>query len=138
MKFTRTRYKQGCLRKEKRNCGADVWIFRWREVDAEGKRVNRKIIVGTVEEYRTESAAHKAAAAFRVDINKEARTGAVARFTMHELIAHFTQKELESEHSNKAYSTRAAYQCYLKNWIQPRWDGYALADVKPLQWKTGW
>src|SRR5207302_9198071 len=80
MKFTRTRYKQGCLKKEKRNSGANVWIFRWRELDADGKRVNRKRIVGTVEEYRTESAAKKAAAALRMDINKEARTGAVARF----------------------------------------------------------
>jgi integrase len=132
MKFTRTRYKQGCLKKEKRNSGADVWIFRWRELDADGKRVNRKRIVGTVEEYRTESAAHKAAAALRLDINKETRSGAVARFTMQELIAHYTQKELASEGSNKAYSTRAGYQCYLKNWIRPRWEEYLVTDVKTV------
>jgi len=31
-----------------------------------------------------------------------------------------------------AYSTKAAYKCYLKNWILPRWRNYLLAEVKSV------
>lgn len=60
MKFTRTSYQQGCLTTETRKKGPDVWVFLWREADSRGKRRQRKLIVGTGEQYRSESAAAKA------------------------------------------------------------------------------
>ena len=49
--FKRARYQQGCIAREGRNNGPDVWIFRWRETKTNGQRINRKVVVGTVEEY---------------------------------------------------------------------------------------
>lgn len=47
----------------------NVWIVRWREQTPEG-RVKRKVVVGTVQQYRSKAAAQKAAAALRGNINK--------------------------------------------------------------------
>ena len=70
MRFTRARYQQGSLIREERKVGPDVWIFRWREQTPEG-RVKRKVVVGTVEQYRSKAAAQKAAEALRANIHKE-------------------------------------------------------------------
>jgi len=69
--FTRIRYQHGCIAREARKAGPDVWIFRWREINAEGRKVNRKAVVGTVEQYRTESVAQKSVDALRININQE-------------------------------------------------------------------
>jgi len=46
------RYRSGCLYREKRKAGPDVWAFRYRE----GQH-NRKEIIGTVEKYPSRKAA---------------------------------------------------------------------------------
>jgi len=58
MRFTRARYQQGSLVREERKVGPDVWIFRWREQTPEG-RVKRKVVVGTIEQYRSKAAARR-------------------------------------------------------------------------------
>lgn len=130
--FTRIRYQQGCLTKERRKSGPDVWVFLWRELDTEGKRRQRKTVVGSVEEYRTESAAQRAVGALRVEINKETRAGAVRPLTVEQLVSHYEAKELQGERCNKSYSTRAAYKSYLNLWIVPRWKSYLLVEVMPV------
>lgn len=69
--FRRTRYQQGMIDRVKRKHGPDCWIFRWRESDANGKRVRRKVVLGTVMQYPTESSALKAAEPLRITINGE-------------------------------------------------------------------
>src|ERR1039458_351487 len=32
----------------------------------------------------------------------------------------------------KAFSTRSAYECYLKLWILPRWGNHRLDQIKPV------
>ena len=44
------RYQEGCLYREKRKAGSDVWVFRYRD----GQH-NRKEQIGTVEEFLTKS-----------------------------------------------------------------------------------
>ena len=66
MKFTRQRYQSGSLTKEKRKAGPAVWIFRWRE-NTPDSRVNRKVVVGTVEQFPTKTAARKAAEPLRTN-----------------------------------------------------------------------
>jgi integrase len=73
MRFTRARYQRGSLVREERKVGPDVWIFRWREQTSSG-RVKRKVVVGTVEQYRSKAAAQKATEALRVNVNKETWT----------------------------------------------------------------
>src|SRR5260370_19172593 len=67
--FKRIRYQQGCIAREGRNNGPDVWIFRWRETQPDGERTNPKVVVRTVEEYSTRSAAQKEADSLRINVN---------------------------------------------------------------------
>jgi len=62
---TRRRYQQGCLYRERRKAGPDAWLFRYRD-----GQVNRKVNVGTAEQYRTRSAAMKACEELRAKITK--------------------------------------------------------------------
>lgn len=113
--FKRMRYQQGCIARERRSNGPDVWIFRWRETNPSGQRTNRKVVVGTVEQYPVRSAAQKAADALRIHVNKETPRAALQPLTCEQLIAHCVERELSEGNRKKAYSTKAAYKCYLDN-----------------------
>src|ERR1700761_4080642 len=71
MKLTlkRDRYQAGSLTTEKRSSGPDVWVYRWREPVGNGRAVQRKRIVGTVDEYKTKSQAQREVDGLRLDIN---------------------------------------------------------------------
>ena len=58
--FRRARYQRGSLQRVKRKSGPAVWIFRWYEVQAGGRKTYRKRVVGTVEDLKTETDARKA------------------------------------------------------------------------------
>lgn len=137
----RTRYQQGSVQREKRRSGPDVWIFRWYETGTDGKSKYRKAIVGTIATLANETSALKAAQALRIDANQqtpqaESRPGTVAA-----LVAHYRLKELAGDRNGrKAFSTRAAYECYLDNWVLPRWGEHKLDQVKPVgveEWLDG-
>jgi integrase len=128
--FKRTRFQNGHLKRESRKTGPDVWTFRWRETASDGRRVNRKIVVGTVEQYKTESAANRAVGALRIDINKDFPRADFQAFTVEQLIAHYKQKELPENGSTKAFSTAAVYASILDGYIERRWGLYRLIDVR--------
>ena len=65
----RTRYQYGSVEIDKRVTGPDVWIYRWRETTSDGRKKRRGFTVGTVEKYRTEAHALKAAEGMRLLIN---------------------------------------------------------------------
>jgi integrase len=85
-------------------------------------------MVGTREEYPTESAARKApvvqAILLRLNAEQPAAPGA-ANFGA--VIARYEQEEMPER-----YSTRAAYQSYINNQIRPRWADTAMSAVKPM------
>jgi hypothetical protein len=113
------RYQQGCLYREKRKAGPEVWVFRWRD-----GQTNRKEQIGTVEQFPTKSAARKACELLRTNINKEARTPR----TMAELVAHYQKHELP----NKTPYTREVYEDYITKWIIPKWRTFTLSDVRTV------
>ena len=123
MRFKRARYQQGSLIREERKVGPHVWVFRWREQTPEG-RVKRKVVLGTVDQYRSKTAAQKAADAFRANINKETWMPS----TVEQLVMHYTERELP----NKAHTTRAVYGSYIRNWVVPHWGGRSMFDVKTV------
>ena len=137
----RTRYQQGSVQREKRRNGPDVWVFRWRQLTPEGGSKRRKAIVGSVLALPTEAAALKAAHALRIDANQETPQAEGGPSTIAQLIAHYRLKELAGEdQGRKAFSTRAAYESYLKAWILPRWGEHRLDQVKPVaveEWLGG-
>lgn len=108
------RYQNGCLLKEKRKTGPDVWVFRWRD-----GQVNRKEQIGTVEQFTTRKAAMQACELLRVNVNREARSPR----TISELVAHYQQHELP----NKTPYTQEVYTGYLKTRILPEWANQSLS-----------
>jgi hypothetical protein len=111
------RYQKGCLYREKRKAGPDVWVFRFRDGDA-----NRKEQLGTVEQLPTRSDAMKACEFLRSRINMDTR---VPR-TFGELVTHYQRHELP----RKTPYTQEVYEGYLRTWILPKWSAYLLNDIK--------
>lgn len=131
--FRRTRYQQGSVQREKRRQGPDVWVYRWYEVGSDGASKYRKAIVGSVLTFPTEAVALKAAQALRIDANQQTPQAEGGPSTIAELVAHYRLKELAGDRNGrKAFSTRAGYECYLDNWILPRWQNHKLDQVKPV------
>lgn len=129
----RTRYQQGSVQREKRQSGPDVWVFRWWETGTDGANKRRKAILGTVTSLPTETLALQASRALRIDANQQTPQLEGKPSTMADLVGHYRLKELSGEvRSRKAFSTRSGYECYLKNWILPRWGNVRLDQVKPV------
>jgi integrase len=121
------------VQREKRRSGPDVWVYRWYEVGSDGASKYRKAIVGTVLTLPTEVAALKAAHALRIDANQQTPQTESGPSTIAELVAHYRLKELAGDsNGRKAFSTRDGYECYLDNWILPRWQNHKLNQVKPV------
>lgn len=59
--FKRTRYQFGCIERKSRQKGPDVWALRYHEYRSDGRHTRKSLIVGSVEQYATESQARKAA-----------------------------------------------------------------------------
>ena len=129
----RTRYQQGSVQREKRRNGPDVWIFRWWETASDGKSKYRRAIVGSVDALANETSALKAAQALRIDANHQTPHAEAGPDTIAALVAHYRLKELTNDRNGrKAFSTRAAYEYNLTNWILPRWADHKLDQVKPV------
>jgi len=120
--MSRRRYQSGCLYREKRKAGPDVWAFRHRDGES-----NRKEIIGTVEQLPSRKAAMQACELRRANINRNIATPR----TMADLVEHYRQKEM-SEDSSKSFSTRTAYDVYLRNWIVPAWGEHSLSNVRTV------
>ena len=134
--LTRQSFQKGSLTIEKRTSGQAVWIFRWREIGLDGRRVQRKVIVGTKLEYPTKAQAEKAAASLRLDITKEQPQRAKAGLTIDQIVAHYIDNELNEAHPTKAYSTRECYKTMFEQHILPRWGNYKLGDVRTVAVET--
>jgi integrase len=140
--FKRTRFQKGSLQRVRRKQGPDYWVLRWRETDSDGECIRRKTVVGTVDEYPTESKAQQAASGLRITINQEKPREIQSPITVSDLIHHFKESELKAstDWEGKAYSTRVAYAYFLDHWIKPRWGECSLRDVRTIaieQWLRG-
>jgi hypothetical protein len=66
----RVRYQGGYLRLGQRKKGPDRWEFPWWDFEANGTRVRRKAIIGTVKQYPNLENAWQASNGLRVSINE--------------------------------------------------------------------
>ena len=127
--FKRTRYQHGSLEREERKKGPAVWVYRWWEDNSNGKLIHRKLRIGDIETYPTESAAQAAAGALRLTINNACKQGSLQRTSINTLWEHYSREELPL----KALSTQDSYITYAKNWILPRWGNMPLDQVKTVE-----
>src|SRR5437764_29036 len=127
--FRRTRYQQGSLVLEERKRGSAVWVYRWWEKDINGKPVRRKLQIGSLGQYPTESVAQAAADALRLTINNPSNRRNLRQTTVNILWEHYCREELPL----KEMSTQDAYSFYAKNWILPRWGTVLLEEIKTVE-----
>jgi integrase len=127
--FTRTRCQYGSLELKERRKGKEVWEFRYYETDAQGRRQRRAAIIGTREEYPTESAARKCPAvqAMLLRLNSEQPTAVPGGAEFGAVIARYEQEEMPER-----YATKSAYQSYINNQIRPRWAQTTMNAIKPM------
>src|SRR5580698_3712524 len=95
-----SRYQAGSLTTESRTNGADVYVYRWRESDRDGRTKQRKIILGTIKEL-TKASAKKKADEYRALINSPEKEEYDNNLTFAELADHYTERELQ-ENSGRA------------------------------------
>lgn len=142
----RARYQRGTLSPIQRKDGTRAWKYRWRETQADGTRKRRATIIGSVEEYPTESDAQAAADGLRLNINDPTRRGANKDITVETLVNHYSEHELpdifhkndpaahvSDDDQRKTFSTQHTYDGYLRKWILPRWRSYKLSEVKAVE-----
>ena len=90
--------QQGSLVRSKRKHPPDVWQFRWSERGPNRKRVYRRRVIGTVEQYQDEGAARGAVAVLVSEINSHQPIASVNPLTVAQLADHFEQRELGRQH----------------------------------------
>ena len=124
--FTRTRYQNGALEQKRRTDGRTVWEFRFYETGPEGHRERKFETIGSVAEFKSESAARKSAVvqAILLRINSHSRTSLPS---FGALIDRYVQEEMPQR-----YSTSMAYRSYINNYIRPRWAEMPIAEVKAI------
>jgi hypothetical protein len=83
------RHQKGSLQRVKRKSGEAVWIFRWYEVQLDGAKRYRKAVIGSVQEYKTEAEAQRAADALRLEINEQTPRQQLQAISMETLVEHY-------------------------------------------------
>ena len=127
--FTRTRYQKGSFQMKPRSDGKEAWEFRYYDADALGRRRRRTLIVGSLSEYQTESAARRSpeVQAILLRVNAETRAPELMNPDFGAILARYEQEELPER-----YSTRSAYLSYINNHIKPRWADIPVGRIRPM------
>ncbi len=126
MKFKRTTYQFGCLQlKKRKKPRPDVWVLRYRKPQPDGSTKLASQMIGTLEQYPTESQAWKAAEVFRLTANPD-NPGQLG-VSWGALIDRYLATDLPSRKSTARF-----YRRFLERHIRPKWARYALSAIKPF------
>ena len=125
--------QRGCMQRNSRKEGPDVWQLRWSETRLDGKRLYHKKNIGTVEQYPDEDAARRSVVGLVSALNTDDRLTNSAVLTVAQLCDHFEQRELAKENAWRSHATKRIYKAYLSRWIRPHWQKYGLAEVRTIQ-----
>src|ERR1700758_1332292 len=121
--------QQGSVILTSRKFGPDVWQFRWSEKDQSGRRIYRKRVIGTVQQYPDAQAAREGATAVVGHINAGSSG---CETTVEQICEHFEQRELRSGDSFRSFATVKTYRGYIRKWVNPRWGSLYLHEVKAV------
>jgi len=61
--------QDGSVTVQRRKRGPEVWCFRWREAGADGRKIHRRIVLGTADDLKSLASARKAVVGLRREIN---------------------------------------------------------------------
>jgi integrase len=121
------RFQRGCLRTEERKAGP-TWVLRYYVTrQSDGKRVEHKIPIGLVCDFKTESAAWAEVERQHLSqqINEPAPRG---RVTFSDIAHHYVGSELPE----RAPSTRYLHRHIVNDYLIARWGTHIAVSVKPL------
>lgn len=125
--------QDGSVTVEHRKRGPDVWSFRWREAGPDGRRVHRRIVLGSADDLRSLASARRVVVGLRREININDGRLRKESITLNDLSRHYQQRELVDRNQRISYSTKRIYAGYLKKWVEPRWGSYALSDIRAVE-----
>jgi integrase len=87
------------------------------------------MVIGSIAHFSDKSSALLEVAALRREINLNNPRLSLHPVTVSELVNHYRQRELATDHTWKTHSTKVTYQGYLNKWILPRCKNYALFAI---------
>ena len=122
--------QNGSIMRSERRRGPDVWEYRWREPGPDGRRKHRRMVIGSVIQFRDKDAATRATSALRRDINMANNRSKGKPLTLLQLADHYSQRELVPGCRWKTHSTKLGYRGYLRKWIIPRWGAHKLTHIR--------
>jgi len=130
----RERYQGGYLRHGLRKTGPIRWEFLWWDTEPTGRRVRRKAVIGTVEQYPNLEDARQASNGLRVSINEARNRQREQSVSVADLIAHYIRTELVSDRGDqgKSHATRVVYKDFLSRWVQPAWGNLNIRAVRTV------
>ena len=105
--------QNGSLIETKRRSGQSVWEFRWRDRTS-GQAVYRRIVVGTIEQFKTEADVREIVEGIVLEINSDDPRLRACFLTMSQLIEHYRRRELSADNTWKSYATKVGYENYLE------------------------
>jgi integrase len=120
--------QQGSVILTGRKFGPDVWQFRWSEKDRSGRRIYRKRVIGTVQQYPDAQAARDVTTL----VGHTNAGGSGCTITVEQICEHFEQRELRSGDSYRSFATAKTYRGYIRKWIKPRWGPRYLDEIKAV------
>jgi integrase len=125
------RYQEGSIERVQRAQGPDVWVYRWRELDDDGLRVQRKRTIGNVHQFPTKSDAKREVENLRAEVN--AQQDLRPRMTVGDAWGHFQNHELHDPEVGRSQTTIDGYMDYFKCRILPEWMDVPLEEVKAVR-----
>ena len=116
--------QRGCMQRNSRKEGPDVWQFRWSETRLDGKRFYHKKIVGTVEQYPDEDAARRSVVGLVSELNADGRPTKSGVLTVAQLCDHFEQPDFRR--------TTLGASCHKENLsgVLELLDSSSLAEIR--------
>ena len=130
----RERSQGGYLRRGLRKTGPIRWEFLWWDTEPTGRRVRRKAVIGTVQQYPNLEDAWQACNGLRVSINEARNRQREQSISVADLIAHYIQTELASDRADhaKSLATRVVYKDFLSRWVKPAWGNLNIRAVRTV------
>jgi len=106
---------------------------RWADRGPYGKRIYRKLVIGTACQYADADSARRAVTGLLREINANVFQRFHLPMTIAEVCDHFVHRELTKDNSWRSYSTNKTYKAYLNRWVIPHWGSARLSEVKTTE-----
>jgi integrase len=110
-----------------------MWVYRWRVVNDEGRRVQRKAVIGSIEKFKTDRDAWKAVESRRLQVNADVPvTHPDEVLTFAQLWGHYQKHELRSIEADRSKTTIQLYRDNTRLYLLPQWGDIPIGQIKTV------